>query len=346
MSESSVTRPSPIAHETGPRSTAPRPARSRPARAWLAVTGPLLLSLVPVVAGAARLTELSSGAAVTPDNARLFEAPVPVVLHIVGATVFSVLGAFQFVPSLRRRRWHRLAGRVVVPAGFVAALSGLWMSAFFRLPSIDGEAPGTDASTSVAVALAANPYLLVLDNVDRVGPAVGEIVARAQSVAPDLRVLTTSRTPIGDPAEGVFPLAPLTTEGPDAAAVAMFLDRLGAAGRAAAAPMTLSAAEPSPATSPPSTGPRPKAVTARSRPRSTGPGTCSATRNATCSAGSPHSPAPSTSTSQWRSRTRGPRACWFVSSTTPWSCRPAGGRADSGRSPSCASSCGREPIPP
>ncbi|WP_448003474.1 LuxR C-terminal-related transcriptional regulator [Agromyces bauzanensis] len=112
--------------------------------------------------------------------------------------------------------------------------------------ALDLEA-GTDAATSVAMALAANPYLLVLDNVDRVGPAVGEVVARAQSVSPDLRVLTTSRTPIGDAAEAVFPLAPLATEGPDAAAVAMFLDRLGAAGRAAAAPMALSTAQPSPA---------------------------------------------------------------------------------------------------
>lgn len=73
--------------------TATRPP-SRAGRAWLAVTGLLLLSLVPVVAGAARLTELASGAAVTPGNAR-FDAPVPVVLHIVGATVFSVIGALS-----------------------------------------------------------------------------------------------------------------------------------------------------------------------------------------------------------------------------------------------------------
>lgn len=122
---------------TEPTAT-PSPSRTR--RVSLPVTGLLLLSLVPVVAGAARLTELTSGAAVTTDNARFFEAPVPVVAHIVGATVFSVLGAFQFVPSLRRRRWHRLAGRVVLPAGLVAALSGLWMSLFYALPATDGEA--------------------------------------------------------------------------------------------------------------------------------------------------------------------------------------------------------------
>ena len=98
--------------------------------------------------------------------------------------------------------------------------------------ALDLEAgPGSDPATSLALALASHPYLLVLDNVDRVGGAVGEVVARARSTAPGLRVLTTSRTPIGDPAETVFPLAPLPTDGPDAAAVAMFLDRLGTAGR-------------------------------------------------------------------------------------------------------------------
>lgn len=107
-------------------------------------------------------------------------------------------------------------------------------------------APATDVAASV-MALASHPYLLVLDNVDRVGVAVGEIVARAQATATELRVLTTSRTPIGDAAEAVFPLAPLPTDGPDAAGVAMFLDRLGSSGRAAATPMQLSAAAPSPA---------------------------------------------------------------------------------------------------
>ena len=106
---------------------------------------------------------------------------------------------------------------------------------------------GADAAVSVAVALASHPYLLVLDNVDRVGAAVGEVVARAQAAADGLRVLTTSRTPIGDDAETVHLLAPLAVEGRDAPAVAMFLDRLASAGRAAAAPMTLSTQPPSPA---------------------------------------------------------------------------------------------------
>ena len=139
MSETSVTRLPPPAPET-PAPSAGRASTSRKRSGAWPVTGLLLLSLVPVVAGAARLTELSIGAGVTSANARFFEAPVPVVLHIIGATVFSVLGAFQFVPSLRRRRWHRMAGRVVLPAGLVAALTGLWMSLFYDLPATEGPA--------------------------------------------------------------------------------------------------------------------------------------------------------------------------------------------------------------
>ncbi|HET8778593.1 MAG TPA: LuxR C-terminal-related transcriptional regulator, partial [Agromyces sp.] len=112
--------------------------------------------------------------------------------------------------------------------------------------ALDLEAgPGADVATSVVMALASHPYLLVLDNIDRVGRAVGDIVARAQATAVELRVLTTSRTPIGDPVETVHPLAPLSVGSTDAAAVAMFLDRLGASARAAVAPMRLSAAQPS-----------------------------------------------------------------------------------------------------
>ncbi|MFI6537024.1 DUF2306 domain-containing protein [Nonomuraea sp. NPDC050547] len=100
----------------------------------------LALSAVPIVAGAIRMTELSVGAAITPDNARFFAAPLPVSLHIAGATVYTVVGAFQFAPGLRRDRpgWHRAAGRILVPAGLVAALAGMWMTLFSPLPETDG----------------------------------------------------------------------------------------------------------------------------------------------------------------------------------------------------------------
>lgn len=115
---------------------------------WAVPAALIALSLIPVVAGAARLTQLTGGAAVTPENARFFASPIPVIAHIVTVTVYSLLGAFQFVPALRRvtglRRgrwsWHEISGRILIPAGLLAGLSGLWMSLFYALPETDGEA--------------------------------------------------------------------------------------------------------------------------------------------------------------------------------------------------------------
>lgn len=100
---------------------------------WLLPAGLIALSLVPMMAGTVRLVELGGGAPITPDNARFFAAPLPVALHIVSAVVYSVLGAFQFVPSLRQRKpnWHRAAGRILIPCGLVVALTGLWMTQFY-----------------------------------------------------------------------------------------------------------------------------------------------------------------------------------------------------------------------
>ena len=117
-------------------SPATRCARRRPE--WLVPAGLIALSLVPIVAGAFRITDLTTGGTVTPENARFFASPVPVVAHIVGSSVFLVLGALQFAPSLRRRRWHRIAGRIVAPAGLVSALSALWMTLFYAMPAING----------------------------------------------------------------------------------------------------------------------------------------------------------------------------------------------------------------
>jgi uncharacterized membrane protein len=107
--------------------------------AWL-VAALLLLSAIPLAAGAARLIQLAGGAEITPANARFFAAPSPVVLHIVGAGVYAVLGAFQFAPAFRRRRpgWHRVAGRMLVLCGLLVGLSGLWMTLFYALPASDG----------------------------------------------------------------------------------------------------------------------------------------------------------------------------------------------------------------
>ncbi len=108
---------------------------------WLVPAGLLLLSAVPLAAGAFRLTELAVGADVTPANASYFASPLPLVLHLLGAFVYSVVGAFQFSNGFRRRRpgWHRAAGRLLVPLGLLVALTGLWMTLFYPRPHGTGD---------------------------------------------------------------------------------------------------------------------------------------------------------------------------------------------------------------
>ena len=104
-----------------------QPSRS----GWLAITGLLLLSALPVLGGAVHLGDLSA----SPEGTGPLTSSVPMVGHIVAMSVYCLLGAFQFSPALRTRRgWHRAAGRALVPAGFIAALSGVWLAVFFGGP--------------------------------------------------------------------------------------------------------------------------------------------------------------------------------------------------------------------
>ncbi|WP_277212856.1 DUF2306 domain-containing protein [Isoptericola croceus] len=108
----------------------------------LAVAGLLVLAAVPAAASAWRLGDLGEA---TVDNARFVADPAPIVVHVVAATLYAVVGAFQF--SLRVRRdhhaWHRAAGVALVPAGALAAGSGIWMTATYDMP------PGHDGALSV-----------------------------------------------------------------------------------------------------------------------------------------------------------------------------------------------------
>lgn len=102
--------------------------RRRPKSGWPAITGLLLLSALPVLGGVLRLGEVSA----TPGGSLPIVSTAALVAHIVAMTVFCVLGAFQFSPALRtRHRWHRAAGRVLIPAAFIAALSAIWLAVFF-----------------------------------------------------------------------------------------------------------------------------------------------------------------------------------------------------------------------
>lgn len=93
----------------------------------------VLLTIIPLVSGTLRVVEVAGGPALMPDNPRIDTSPAPVVVHVAGAAVYAVVGAFQFSGRVRRTHigWHRRAGRVLVAAGLLVAGSGLWMTLFY-----------------------------------------------------------------------------------------------------------------------------------------------------------------------------------------------------------------------
>ncbi len=103
---------------------------------WIILLGLLLLSFVPCIGGISRLVALGSGAGLLPENPRIQSAPILVILHILSAVPYCILGAFQFLPSFIRMypKLHRLTGRLLVGAGIISALSGLWMTHYYSFP--------------------------------------------------------------------------------------------------------------------------------------------------------------------------------------------------------------------
>ena len=127
-------------HGAQPRTgSAPARERGRRRRTGRWVPPALLaLSVIPVAGGTGRLIEVLGGPEVLPTDARFAASPIPLVVHIVAAVVYAVLGAFQFSARLRRRHpgWHRRAGRLLVGLGLAVAFSGLWMTLAY--PQKDG----------------------------------------------------------------------------------------------------------------------------------------------------------------------------------------------------------------
>ena len=103
------------------------------ARSWPVPVALVVLSAIPLTAGALRLIQLAGGPAVIPADHRFAGFPLPLVVHIVGAAIYALVGTLQFVPRVRRRHpaWHRRAGRVLAVAGLLVAVSALWMTLFY-----------------------------------------------------------------------------------------------------------------------------------------------------------------------------------------------------------------------
>ena len=117
-------------------------AKSKRGSVWIVPAGLVVLSLVPAIAGSARLSELAGDPTVTAANERFVNMPLPIALHILAAIPFSLVGAFQFSAEFRRRyrKWHRNAGRVLVLLGLMVAMTGLWMTIAYPWANHDGEA--------------------------------------------------------------------------------------------------------------------------------------------------------------------------------------------------------------
>lgn len=96
----------------------------------------LLLGSLNILFGALQLDTIQQGPSAASTefaSTTYFESPIPIVLHIVAGIVFNLLGPLQFAPVSWQKwpRWHRWSGRLLLVAGLLVGLTGLWMNHFF-----------------------------------------------------------------------------------------------------------------------------------------------------------------------------------------------------------------------
>ncbi|MFC6588628.1 DUF2306 domain-containing protein [Sulfitobacter pacificus] len=103
---------------------------------WVVFGVIFVYSFIPGFGGLIRVLELAGGPQIAPANPRALFTPTPIILHTMSAFLFCIVGAVQFLPSIRRQRpaAHRSIGRVIVVAGCMSAITGLWMTHFYVFP--------------------------------------------------------------------------------------------------------------------------------------------------------------------------------------------------------------------
>ena len=136
-----ATRPTTQPTSQGGESTSRRDKPAGQPRGWPVPAALVALSVIPLAAGSLRLVQLAGGPDLIPADDRFTGFPAALVVHIVGAAVFALVGAFQFVPAFRRhhRTWHRRAGRLVTGAGLAVAGSALWLTLVYEAQPGTGE---------------------------------------------------------------------------------------------------------------------------------------------------------------------------------------------------------------
>lgn len=103
---------------------------------WTILIIIFVYSFIPTFGGLFRIFELVSGTEIAPPNPRALAIPFPIVTHILASFVFCIVGALQFLPSIRCHQptTHRASGLVVLIAGCISAATGLWMTHFYAFP--------------------------------------------------------------------------------------------------------------------------------------------------------------------------------------------------------------------
>lgn len=104
----------------------------------LVVLGLLLLCVIPIIGGALRISKLSAGD-VSIENARFLGSPISIYIHIVSATLYSLLGAVQFSENARVKwpHWHRQTGKILVALAVLVAATGIWMALNYPVANND-----------------------------------------------------------------------------------------------------------------------------------------------------------------------------------------------------------------
>ncbi|MGX6607605.1 BTAD domain-containing putative transcriptional regulator [Micromonosporaceae bacterium Da 78-11] len=125
-----------------------------------------------------------------------------------GKTRLSVEMAREAAPD------HPGGVHVVEFAGYTAAEDPDALTARVAAATGAREVPGEPVAVSLARHLGAGRCLLVLDNCEHVRPEAAALVHDLLAACPGVRVVATSREPLGLPAEVVFPLGGLTRPAP------------------------------------------------------------------------------------------------------------------------------------
>jgi diguanylate cyclase (GGDEF)-like protein len=142
-----------------------------------------------------------------------------------GKTRLALRVAADLVGGLRHGAWFVDLARVGPPAAVAAAVADALGVRKMR---------GRPALASVTAWLARKQLLLVLDNCEHLLAACGELVDAVLRAAPNVRILATSREPLGVEGEQAWPVPPLSMPAHDAAepcsllrfeAVRLFVER-------------------------------------------------------------------------------------------------------------------------